>query len=410
MKNKKQSRWSLLLLPILLLSFFLSGCSPEVPFLDRIAEGIAAQDGDETEKKDGTENESTGEGEAESSREAQLSEEEALAYAYSHISEEEQLAYRQILGCVEAYEESVTLTTQDKNVMEDAFLALMSDRGDLFYVSGYSYVEYTNADGALLSLEFKPTYSMTLEEKNAYEASIQEIVNSEYLSKITDDMTDYEKALTIFETMIEEVSYQEGAEQNQNIISTFLYGQTVCQGYASGYQYLMKQLGIPSFIVTGRASGASHAWNMIYLDGNWYNVDVTWGNASYSLDGQETDEKQNYVNYAYFGISNELLNQTHEAEMNFELPDTPSNEDCYYVHEGLYFTELDTGSIDQILSQAYSEQSSCSIMLDDEETFQSVLNYYITEQKITGPCPGIRTIRYIQDPICHVLIFNLSRQ
>lgn len=410
MKNKKQSRGRLLLLPILLFCLFLSGCSLELSFLDRIAEEIAARGSDETGNTEALETESAEESEAEGSSEAQLSQEDALAYAYSHISEEEQLAYRQILGCIEAYEESVTLTSTDKDVMENAFLALMSDRGDLFYVSGYSYVEYTNADGELLSLEFKPTYSMTSEEKSAYEASINEIVNSDYLSKITDDMTDYEKALTVFETMIEEVSYQEGAEQNQNIISTFLYGQTVCQGYASGYQYLMKLLGIPSFIVTGRASGTSHAWNMIYLDGNWYNVDVTWGNASYSLEGEETGEKQNYVNHAYFGISNELLNQTHEAEMNFELPQTLSNVDSYYVHEGLYFTELDTDAIDQILSQAYSEQSNCSIMLDDEETFQNVLNYYITEQNITGPCPGIRTIRYIQDPVCHVLFFNLSNQ
>ncbi len=405
MKNKKQSRRRLLLLPALLFCLFLSGCSFEIPFLDRIAEQIAEKSGSETEESS-KETKDSGENREEGSEEAQLSEADALAYGYSHISEEAQLAYRQILGCIENNQESVTLTTLDKDIMEQAFLALTSDRGDLFYVSGYSYVEYTNTDGELLSLEFKPNYTMSSEERTAYEASINEIVNSLYLSKITDEMTDYEKALTLFETMIEEVSYREGAEQNQNIISTFLYEETVCQGYASGYQYLMRLLGISSFIVTGTASGSSHAWNMIYLDGNWYNVDVTWGNASYSLDGQEENEKQNYVNYAYFCISNELLNQTHEADMTFELPQTLSNEDSYYVHEGLYFTELDTAAIDQILSQAYSNQSSCSIMLNNEESFQEVLQYYITEQKITGPCPGITSIKYIQDPICHVLIFN----
>jgi transglutaminase/protease-like cytokinesis protein 3 len=397
LNNRKQNRWKILLLPLLLFSLFLGGCSSEMSLLD-----------DETEETEGSEENNTEEGD--DSQETQLSEAEALAYAYSHISEEEQQAYQEMLDCIESYEESVTLTTQDEDVMDHAFSALMSDRGDIFYVDGYSYVEYTDTDGELLSLDFEPNYSMTSEEKSTYEDSISEVINSDYLSKITDDMTDYEKALTIFETMIEEVSYQEDAEQNQNIISTFLYGQTVCQGYASAYQYLMNQLGIPSFIVSGKASGTAHAWNMIYLDGNWYNVDVTWGNASYSLDGQETAESQNYANYAYFCISNELLYQTHEVEMSFELPQTPSNHDNYYVHEGLYFTELDTAAIDQILSQAYSDQSSCSIMLDDEETFQEVFDYYITEENITEPCPEITTISYIQDPDCHVLIFDLSGQ
>lgn len=395
-----------MLLPLLLLlCLLLSGCSSPLSFLDQLAwelAGESSSDGEETtgegqtEEREGTEGEEGAEAEV-----------DGMSYGYAHISEEAQLVYRQILACIESYEESVEVSTKDADLLEEAYRALMSDRGDLFYVNSYSYVQYTNAKDEILSLEFKPAYTMSEGEKEAYQSSIDEIVSSTYLSRISEEMTDYEKALTMFEALIENVSYQKGAEQNQNIISSFVYGQTVCQGYASAYQYLMQLLGIPSFIVTGTASGSSHAWNMIFLDGNWYNVDVTWGNASYSLDGQgEGQEIDNYVNYAYFCIGNALLNQTHEAEQIYELPETSSDQDSYYVHEGLYFTGLDVNAMDQILAQAYSEQRSCSMMMADEESYQEVLDFYITKQNITAPCPGITSIKYIQDPVCHVLIFQ----
>lgn len=389
----------------MLLCLLLSGCSSPLSFLDQLAwelAGESSSDGEETtgegqtEEREGTEGEEGAEAEV-----------DGMSYGYAHISEEAQLVYRQILACIESYEESVEVSTKDADLLEEAYRALMSDRGDLFYVNSYSYVQYTNAKDEILSLEFKPAYTMSEGEKEAYQSSIDEIVSSTYLSRISEEMTDYEKALTMFEALIENVSYQKGAEQNQNIISSFVYGQTVCQGYASAYQYLMQLLGIPSFIVTGTASGSSHAWNMIFLDGNWYNVDVTWGNASYSLDGQgEGQEIDNYVNYAYFCIGNALLNQTHEAEQIYELPETSSDQDSYYVHEGLYFTGLDVNAMDQILAQAYSEQRSCSMMMADEESYQEVLDFYITKQNITAPCPGITSIKYIQDPVCHVLIFQ----
>lgn len=395
-----------MLLPLLLLlCLLLSGCSSPLSFLDQLAwelAGESSSDGEETTGEGQTEEREGTEG-----KEGAEAEVDGMSYGYAHISEEAQLVYRQILACIESYEESVEVSTKDADILEEAYRALMSDRGDLFYVNSYSYVQYTNAKDEILSLEFKPAYTMSEGEKEAYQSSIDEIVSSTYLSRISEEMTDYEKALTMFEALIENVSYQKGAEQNQNIISSFVYGQTVCQGYASAYQYLMQLLGIPSFIVTGTASGSSHAWNMIFLDGNWYNVDVTWGNASYSLDGQgEGQETDNYVNYAYFCIGNALLNQTHEAEQIYELPETSSDQDSYYVHEGLYFTGLDVDAMDRILAQAYSEQRSCSMMMADEESYQEVLDFYITRQNITAPCPGITSIKYIQDPVCHVLIFQ----
>ena len=62
---------------------------------------------------------------------------------------------------------------------------------------------------------------------------------------------------------------------NQSAYSALVNGQTVCAGYARAFQYLMQQLGIPCYYCRGY-SGENHAWNIVELYGDYYNVDLTW--------------------------------------------------------------------------------------------------------------------------------------
>ena len=50
----------------------------------------------------------------------------------------------------------------------------------------------------------------------------------------------------------------------------------VCQGYANLLYRLMLELGIDCRIVAGLGKGIPHAWNIIGLDGLYYNADITW--------------------------------------------------------------------------------------------------------------------------------------
>ena len=58
-------------------------------------------------------------------------------------------------------------------------------------------------------------------------------------------------------------------------------GKAVCDGYAIGYALILKALGIDCKVVTGNAYDNSiyaggHAWNIVKLDGQWYEEDTTW--------------------------------------------------------------------------------------------------------------------------------------
>lgn len=47
---------------------------------------------------------------------------------------------------------------------------------------------------------------------------------------------------------------------------------TICEGYAKGYNLLLKAAGIESFYVHSN----SHAWNIVKLGNQYFHVDTTW--------------------------------------------------------------------------------------------------------------------------------------
>ena len=54
----------------------------------------------------------------------------------------------------------------------------------------------------------------------------------------------------------------------------------MCAGYAKAYQLILNRMGIECGYITGNAVNdmvsGPHAWNYVRLDGNYYQVDVTW--------------------------------------------------------------------------------------------------------------------------------------
>ena len=48
----------------------------------------------------------------------------------------------------------------------------------------------------------------------------------------------------------------------------------VCQAYMLAYRAVLNELGITNITVT--SDEIDHTWNMVYLDGDWYHIDVTW--------------------------------------------------------------------------------------------------------------------------------------
>lgn len=320
-------------------------------------------------------------------------------YVYGTLSSETQTVYDEVYDAIVNFKEDITVSTLDHDVLDAAYRSVMADYGGVFWVSGYSYTEYTKG-GELERISFSPQFTMEQEEKETIRQQIAAAV-SEILSGVSSDASDYEKARYVFDYLAFNVDYVAGAADNQNIISVFLNRETVCQGYACATQYLLDLLGIPCAIVTGTANGESHAWNLVRLDGDYYYLDTTWGNASYSGDGLATGS---FINYNYFAVTTAELEATHTPNGDIELPLCTATEDNYYVRENLYFSAWDEESVGAAFSEAYGRGDGfCSVKFSDGDAYRQAFGCLITDQRIAEYCTGLTSLYYMEDEAQRVL-------
>lgn len=322
-------------------------------------------------------------------------------YAYGTLSEESKVVYDQVLQTIRNMESDVMVSTKSVDELDEVYKCVLADYGDLFWISGYSYQTYSRRD-RVIGITFTPTYTMTQETRDRYQEDIDAVVNR-WLSEVPEDADDYIKSKFVYEKLISTVDYDVESPNNQNIISVFLGHATVCQGYADAVNVLLDRMGIQSTVITGVANNESHAWNLVRLDGEYYYLDITWGNSRY-LDADATEG--NMINYAYLNITGEELYQTHRAEMTFDLPECVAIADNYYNREGLYFSEWNPDVIGTVFADAYYEgQDIISVKFAGNDLYNQATDYFLVEGRFGDYCRGLKNLAYIESREMSVLTF-----
>ena len=68
---------------------------------------------------------------------------------------------------------------------------------------------------------------------------------------------------------------------SHNLIGGLIERKCVCEGYARILKQALSIVGVEAKIIDGfggdkASKGNGHAWNIIKIDGKWYNTDITW--------------------------------------------------------------------------------------------------------------------------------------
>ena len=338
-----------------------------------------------------------------------VKQEEESGYAYSMLSEDEQILYLEIRDALLNFGENVRLSSVDKDAISHAFQCVLNDHPEIFYVDGYTYTEYSLGD-MLKRITFTGTYRYSKEEVREKQWQIDIYVN-QCLAGIPADADEYTKVRYIYEYLIHHTEYDATAEDNQNICSVFIEGRSVCQGYAKATQYLLNKAGIFSTLVLGRVvGGEGHAWNLVRIDGEYYYVDTTWGDASYQAsNGGYPGEKIPTINYDYLCVSTEQMSLTHELDNVVDMPECNALDYNYYVHEELYFTEWDEDKIIRVFREGYEKGSAyVTLKCDSYEVYSQLYDELITKQGIFLylDCPD-GVVSYSEDEAQYSLSFWL---
>ncbi len=102
-----------------------------------------------------------------------------------------------------------------------------------------------------------------------------------------DKCSDEKKVKKIHDYICEKVSYSDNGSSNcHSAYSALEEGYTVCQGYATLFYAMAVQAGLNVRCVEGYGKSQLHLWNIVEVDGRWYNLDVTWDD---SINGTRYD-------------------------------------------------------------------------------------------------------------------------
>ncbi|MCR4655736.1 MAG: hypothetical protein K5770_05840 [Lachnospiraceae bacterium] len=308
-------------------------------------------------------------------------------YYYMMIPESEREVYDQIYDLLVNFKTDVILSTTDTDLIDHAFTCVLIDHPDIFYVKGYSIKTYTK-DGKIEKIAMNGTYTMSRSRVAEMMPYLDRYYN-ECAVLIPAEADEYTKVKTVYEYIIKNTEYDLEAPDNQNVLSVFAVGRSVCQGYAKATQYILNRLGIFCTLVEGTVKDdEAHVWNLVRINGEYYHLDTTWGDASYKLISRDEDEDKELlnppdINYDYLCITTEDVLLTHEIREVVPIMECDSINANYYVREGLYFTYVDDEGLSRAFKKAYeNDENTVTIKCSDEKVYKDMTDYLLVNQKI----------------------------
>lgn len=90
--------------------------------------------------------------------------------------------------------------------------------------------------------------------------------------------TEEEKYTKIHDWIIDGAVYDKtiSVPHLRSVYGAIIQKNCVCAGFAYAYKYVADVAGLNVLYVNGLGDGESHAWNHVFVNGDWKLVDVTW--------------------------------------------------------------------------------------------------------------------------------------
>jgi transglutaminase/protease-like cytokinesis protein 3 len=330
------------------------------------------------------------------------------SYYLEQLSDENQDVYQEVYKGLLKLKKSIRAGVRDEEELGKIYYAVLYDHPEIFWCNSSYQIKY-NSRG-FLYYELMPSYRYTQNEVNEIQTKIDKTTEG-LLSKISSSDSDYEKIRKVYETLVNGLDYDTDgdASQDQNIDSAFINRSTVCAGYSKATKYLLDQLDIFCIYVPGvatsRDGSGEHSWNIVQCDRNYYHVDTTWGDPTYTGE-QSGSSREDNINYFYLNCNDEAIFRTHKLDdtYSFEYPKCSSMEQNYFSVNGRYFENYSREQFQEIIKKDIKNSlKSTSVCYATKEAYQSAVANLQSDldygMKLYGKTHGLSTVKckYLQN-------------
>lgn len=251
----------------------------------------------------------------------------------------------------------------------------------------------TNKPSGYVTVEIKPSVNAD-KEADKIIASI-----------ISKDMSEYERVKAIHDWIVINVQYDYAGLQNNTVAETaynadgaLRYKLAVCQGYAEAFQLLCAKAGVQAQMMYGEAGNdvdgwQSHAWNVVRINGEWYQIDCTWDDPL--VNGVIVTGRDN-LSYTYFLLTDTEMYFDHKLDASYTKNEKVCTSTLFYGYSK-YLT------LDEKLSEGNKGVRIATAAQLKEQTKKFIKNdAYVF--KIAVPDSITNATDIIQEGICDGLI------
>lgn len=169
-----------------------------------------------------------------------------------------------------------------------------------------------------IETEYDSLGKVTIKIKKAYtKEDIEEIdkkINDIYNSLILSDSNQIENIKSVHDYIINNSKY-DSLRSDNNIINyksdiaygTLIQGYGICGGYTDAMELFLEKMKIKSY----KVSSDSHVWNAVFINGNWYHLDLTW-------DDPVTSDSSDILDDTFFLINTSTLKSSQIEQHEFD--------------------------------------------------------------------------------------------
>lgn len=247
---------------------------------------------------------------------------ENLLY-YNNLDRKAQFLYDALIDAIDTEAEYTkeiryVFSSDEFNLVVQSIIA---DHPEYFYINFDKLESYVSKTHTLVKLAYYESSETIAEMKSALTGKVDQV-----LEALEGIQSDFEKELILHDYLVENCSYLTGAE-GESYLSNTAYGalcegQAYCDGYALAFKLLMNSADLYCSTVSGYANELPHMWNIVYINDNFYHVDVTW-------DDADMTGAQNMNFHGYFNLSADAISTSHTISAPEILPPAEDGTNYY---------------------------------------------------------------------------------
>jgi hypothetical protein len=292
-------------------------------------------------------------------------------YAYNTLTADEKKLYDAILNGTE------TLMWRLREYDDMSFTGWTKILGMVFHQEAQLFWMDSEARvGKVRLIESDPQMIASMQKE------IDAVVNP-LLNEAKGKSSTFDKLKVFHDWLVLNCSFAWDEPHHATIYGAFVLKKAQCAGYAKGMKYLCDKAGIKSMVVTGyNNKGESHAWNVVDVNGVWYNLDSMWDDPVFSTP------MTTFLRNTYFLVPDRWIHNNTHFDVNtrklnsgtityFKPPACTETAQNYFTVKNMVYKDAasaDKAIKEQIDKAVAAKGHVVEIRADSKEVYDAIYN------------------------------------